>query len=175
MSTREWYRTGKRSKWSPSPMRQALLRRLVAQNPNETSVFEFGCGQGENLAILKALGYVTYGMDINSDEVVRANSKGMAGVIQGDESSLEIYRKNMFTVSFTIGVMDHIPDESFMQTVSHLERITRDCIYMLETNDKPAPHYYPHNYKDVGYDVVSEFDPITGDRSHYILWEKHLC
>lgn len=171
--SKEYYRSGRRSVWKTSYMKQYLIKEIIRCNIDAQTVFEFGCGRGENLAILKSLGYVTYGLEINPEEVAFANKRGLAGIRCGDEADLDEYGDDSMHITFTSGVMDHIPEEYFDGIMKNLWRITSGTIFCLETNDVPSEYYYPHNYRKAGFDVVEDFE--TGDDgARYTLWRKHV-
>jgi len=170
MDAKEYYRTGKHSQWNLSPMRQNLLKRIIGWDPR--SVLEFGCGQGENLEVLMNLGIAVYGIEINESEA-KAGSKRLgtidAEILIGDESKIDYYVKDAFNVSFTCGVLDHIPEEDFYNVLSSMEKVTSGYMYCLETNHTPDKYFYPHDYSVAGFAKIDEFETIGG---LYVLWGK---
>jgi len=149
-------------------MRQALLKRIIGWDPK--SVFEFGCGRGANLRILRQLGIIGWGIDINEDEVAHAHTEfGLREVQVGDESKIDDYVKDAFEVSFTCGVLDHIPEEDFYNVLSSLEKVTSEYMYCLETNDRPNQFFYPHDYQAADFVKLKEFQTKNG---LYVLWGK---
>ncbi len=167
MDAKEYYRTGKRSDWEPNTMRLELIKEIRGMRPR--LVFEFGCGAGENLNILSMADIGVQGIEINQDEVDEAHRNGLSCVFQGDECSLRNYYPNTFDISFTIGVLDHIPD--IQQVVNDLRMLTKRWIYCLETNDIPYKHYYPHDYEALGFYKLHSYIS-DGDGVKYHLWRK---
>lgn len=174
MNAKEYYRGKKVSYWTNSPMRQFTMKEIVRCDLDAETVFEFGCGRGENLKILKNLGYLTYGLEINPQEVAIANAAKVGGVTCGDERDILKYGHKSMTISFTIGVLDHLPDKDFEIALKNIEYITQKTIFCLETNDKPSDYYYPHDYRKYGFTPIKEFDNENGDKSHYTLWRKDV-
>jgi len=168
--SKEYYRAGVHSKWKLSYMKEYTLREIAVLEPPVSTVFEFGCGRGENLKLLEHLGYKVYGLDINPDEVKHANKKGLGGVSVGDET--DIRGMKGIDLSFTMGVLDHLPEDEFIVAITSLQEITERCIFCLETNDIPAEHYYPHNYMKYGFQLVKTFKPNGGDGAVYALWRR---
>ena len=173
MDVKEYYRSGRRSKWKGSPMRQHLFKEIIMSDMNADSILEFGCGRGESLRLLQELGYEVMGLDINPEEVAHAKACFLT-VFEGDENYMERWKSEYFDVSFTIGVMDHLTNESFNIAMKHLDRITKNTIFCLETNDKIGKYYFPHNYGSVGFEVRWMFQDTGDDGAKYVLWRKDV-
>jgi len=178
MDAKEYYQKEKRSDWYMNTMRSELLRRIMG-DLKVKSVFEFGCGRGENLEILQSVGIQVYGVDINSDEVSLAELKLgtiTAEITCGDENRINDYVKDAFEVSFTCGVLDHVEELHFYDTLSALEKVTKGKLYCLETNDIPkdSVHYYPHDYLAAGFYPKGVFlsEGNCTDGTTYTLWVK---
>ncbi len=150
-------------------MRRYLIKEIIRSDIDADTVFEFGCGRGETLVILKSLGYHVRGIEINPMEV-QYTTKYHLGVDVGDEEYLLNYPDNSVDITFTVGVLDHIR-EDFDFTIRQFKRITKKTIFCLETNDVPSEYYYPHNYESFGFVKVRDFMATgTGDGCMYTLW-----
>lgn len=171
MDSKEYYRTGKHSHWTQAPMRQYTMREIVRMADDK--ILEFGCGRGENLAILKVFGYDVRGIEINPDEVQLATRRRL-NVIEGDETAITQFNAGMFDVSFTMGVMDHLDEGSFQSAVNYLTYVTKKTIFCLETNEEPGDYYYPHDYEMVGFKKVKDFQNNEGDKALYTLWRQDV-
>lgn len=170
MDAKEFYKRQKHSSWKITPMRQDMMRRIIAHLPDK--VFEFGCGRGETLSIIRQMGIDVYGMEINKSEVRFAiENLNHENIITGDETKLAMYSPNQFDVSFTIGVLDHLEENNAKLAVSELQRISQ-WLYVCETNDVPAEHYYPHDYLAMGFSKIAEYQSDSGDRARYEIWCK---
>jgi len=169
MDAKEYYRSGKHSVWRASKMRQFLLKEIVRNQLDGGRILEFGCGRGENLEVLKSLGYDIVGIEINEEECKHAIKK-VGFVICGDESKMTTFPENYFDISFTIGVMDHLNFDDFMRAYSYIKTITKNIVFCLETNNEAGPYYYPHSYDVLGFRKVIEFHNNDGDKSLYTLW-----
>lgn len=150
-----------------------------------TSVFEFGCGQGKNLELIRvhrpAGGVKVSGIDLSKRAVDEAHSKQRYYVDLGDEHTLETMRTNSCSVAFTCSVLDHIDSEKVAQRiVKNLKRIARDAVVLLETDrHSPGTYYYYHDYKRMGFtdlkwQYYSSPSLEGGDGSIYYMyrWEK---
>jgi len=95
------------------------------------SVFEFGCNAGKNLDQLKneAPNIFVSGIDINQSSIYLAQEKGL-NVHTADEKLLSIFPNCCFDVSFTVSVLDHIPDPAVV--LKELLRISRCAVFLLE-------------------------------------------
>ena len=102
-----------------------------------------------------------------------ANNSGL-NCICGDEKAISYFNEKEFDVSFTMGVMDHLTEESFQLALGYLYDVTKKVIFCLETNETPAAHYYPHDYENLGFQRIKDFPQIGGDGATYTLW-RSLC
>jgi SAM-dependent methyltransferase len=100
------------------------------------SVFEFGCNVGRNLEQLRqhvdpALDLV--GLDINEAAVADGRDRYHLDLRLGDESALDQFPIQRFDCSFTLSVLDHVPDVGLvLKTIAALKRITRKYLLFLE-------------------------------------------
>lgn len=156
-----------------SELNKQLVATILEFRPS--SVFEFGCGTGKNLALLrqdeniKSLG----GVDISPMGILTANIRhGLGNVAIGDESFLN-HCKN-YDVVFTCSVLDHI--ENIAEIIRNFKRISNRAIVLAETNDTPAKFYYPHDYEILGFqklDYSWTSPKPEGDGATYHIWVWH--
>ena len=108
---------------------------MIRRNIRIKSVFEFGCRAGRNLAYVKKntenLSFA--GMDVNANAIEKGKRCFNLDLFVGDESSLEKFSDDVFDVSFTVSVLDHLPDPK--HAFCQLLRITRERVILLE------PHF----------------------------------
>lgn len=127
---RHWSSIGVRPFYvRPQPWAASMTQRILKHEP--ASVLEFGCNAGRNLlTIREAAPQVRLsGLDINGDAVRVAVEQGL-DVVVGDETTLAQYGTGSVDVSFTISVLDHLPEPSL--ALQELARISRKAILLLE-------------------------------------------
>lgn len=136
---------------------------IKATNPN--SVFEFGCGTGKNLRSLDPI--VTCGMDVSPQNVIVSHYRNMRSfVILGDEYNLGHLAN--FDVAFTCSVLDHIEDVD--RIITELKRMA-PIVFLAETNDQVAEHYFAHDYESQGFQKIENFKWIGHDKATYYIWK----
>jgi trans-aconitate methyltransferase len=135
------------------------------------NVFEFGCGSGKNLALLKKNNpnVETYGMDISIVNVMQSHLNGVDCVIRGDERYMP---NSKFDVCFTCSVLDHIPHENIEQVIGNLVSMSRKAVVIGETNELEGNFYYKHDFESFGF--VKQTLPFQskGDGLNYFIWVK---
>ena len=148
-----------------------LIEEIIKFNPE--SVFEFGCGSGKNLMLVKKLlpNVITYGIDISILNVIQAYLLGVDCVIRGDERYMQLGK---FDVSFTCSVLDHIPNENINQVIGNLKAISKKAVVIAETNELDGNFYYKHNFEKFGFKKVSEAFKSQDDGLNYYIW-IYLC
>lgn len=102
-----------------------------------STIFEFGCNVGANLAELQHV-YEVSGSDI-SPRAVRA--KKVQHVKLGGTEVLETYSDNAFDLVFTCSVLCHIPANVEREVV----RIGKKAL-LVETQEKSDINYWGHEY-----------------------------
>lgn len=127
--------------------------------------FEFGAGNGKHIRRLNYFGIDGFGMDVSLINCVRAAAKDTP-MFFGDENYLR-HMVNCDAV-FTVSVLDHI--EEIDGIIGELKRIANKVVYLLETNDVPGEFYYPHNYENYGFKLLSNDWTSDGDGARYQLW-----
>lgn len=105
--------------------------------PVGSTIFEFGCNVGANLALLGD--YNVQGCDISMRAV---NSRVVPNVTQGGVKSLDRYADSQFDLVFTCSVLCHIPEDVQEQVA----RIGRQALF-VETTEISDINYYSHDYK----------------------------
>lgn len=158
-----------------SELNHALAAEVMAFNP--AHVFEFGAGTGKNLKLIEKIqtnyarhNVVTIGMDLSVMNVLHARIKnGLNYFMHGDEGLL----RNIVNcdVVITCSVLDHIEDVEGI--IWELKRIANKAVIIAETNDTPAPFYYPHNYERYGFvkkDFTWHSPKPDGDGAIYNIW-----
>lgn len=73
-------------------------------------VLDIGCGTGDTLVQLKALGFDVYGMDMDANAVRLAKQKGVTHVQIGRYKDLKNYKDNYFDVIRMYHVIEHLDD-----------------------------------------------------------------
>lgn len=145
-----------------------LIEEIIGLEP--TTVFEFGCGTGKHLKHLRNLGIAGGGIDISMVNVGKAVfGHGLENVAYGDESYLR-HQANYDCV-FSVSVLDHIEDASGI--IGELKRMANKAVLLAETNDQPAPFYYPHDYSGYGFKKLNyEYTGEDGAVYHIWRWDK---
>lgn len=96
------------------------------------SVLELGCNAGANLHVIRQYckGIRVVGVDINGRAVEAGKSAWGLDLLVGDEQTLIDFDALEFDLSFTVSVLDHIPDVG--KTIQALLHCTRRNIVLLE-------------------------------------------
>lgn len=152
-----------------------LNRRLLEEVKKYSPVhaLEFGCGSGKHLTQTALPQVVTGGLDISFLNIITARTRNsLPFLILGDETHLRHLCN--FDVVFTCSVLDHI--EQVDGVVRELQRIANKAVIIAETNDVPAPYYYPHDYESLGFTKLdySWTSPADGATYFIWIWEKPL-
>jgi SAM-dependent methyltransferase len=111
------------------PWARFMADRVLDHSP--ATVLEFGCNVGRNLATIReqAPDVRVRGLDINADAVAEARSHQLDAEV-GDERALGRIGTDEIDVSFTISVLDHIPDPR--PALTELLRVSRRAVLLLE-------------------------------------------
>jgi len=96
------------------------------------SVFEFGCNRGRNLMEIRKLdaNIQLAGVDVNPDAVAWGRDHHGLDLRVGDESLLGSMEGQSFDVTFTLSVLDHLPDPR--PVLKELIRVARKGVILLE-------------------------------------------
>lgn len=129
---------------------QFLIRGVVA-DMQPTSAFEFGCGSGKNLMLLKKHSDTleTCGQDISPMNCINAHLRGVDSVIIGDERHMPMRK---FDVCFTVSVLDHIPPENIEQVIGNLQAMAIKGVVIAEAILQDSENFYwNHDYSAWGF------------------------
>lgn len=113
--------------------RYEIAEFIAEKNPS--SILEFGCSSGRNLAILRTLLPSTplFGFDINEMALQAGkNSHPSLNLMLGDETSLHDLPDNSIDLAFTVSVLDHIPHRAWTRVYDDLVRVAKRWVVMLE-------------------------------------------
>jgi SAM-dependent methyltransferase len=150
-----------------------LAQNILSMHPK--SVFEFGCGSGKNLKIIKDIakenGYEieTCGLDISIVNVFQAHCNGVDSVIRGDERHFPLRK---FDVVFSCSVLDHIEDIG--NIIGNMQSMATKAILLAETNSFDHDFYYKHNYESFGF-VKLDYEFISpDDKGIYSIWKYEI-
>lgn len=149
-----------------------LIDELLKYKPS--SAFEFGCGSGKNLKLLKEYStediipndIETCGLDISIVNVMQSHLNGVDSVIRGDERHFPLRK---FDVTFTCSVLDHIKDID--NIIGALQVMTNKAIIIAETNIRDEKnYYYKHNYESFGFVKIDYSFVSVDDACLYEIW-----
>ena len=126
-------------------------REMVLTINDETvcKVLDFGCGTGKVLNMVDADERV--GIDVS----LIAVSEGYRvyeelQLIIGDEATLANYKDRYFDISYTISVLNHLPELGVFKVVNELKRVSKK-IFIMESQDVWQTYCYPHDYEKMGF------------------------
>ncbi len=107
-----------------------IAEQIIRLDP--ASVLEFGCNRGRNLVEIGRLnGDIRLaGVDVNPDAVDWGRHRHGLDLRVGDESLLSTMEDQAFDVTFTLSVLDHLPDPR--PALKELIRLARKGIVLLE-------------------------------------------
>jgi len=148
-----------------SPLNEQLIHDVLSYNPK--SVFEFGCGVGRNLELLKEKVANIMGIDISERAIAIASKKSL-NVLLGDETKLQTIKNQ--DVVFTCSVLDHIKEIDGI--IVELKRIANMAIVIAETNSEIGKFYYAHDYESFGF-VKTDYVFISNQAKReaiYNIW-----
>ncbi|WEX91076.1 class I SAM-dependent methyltransferase [Sinorhizobium garamanticum] len=113
----------------PKPWSTFMASRILSFSPS--SVFEFGCNAGKNLAAIRERNSSVFacGVDVNAAAVRHGEQSGLR-LAAGDERLLKIFPDLTFDVTFTVSVIDHVATPG--EILTELARITRRKLLLLE-------------------------------------------
>jgi len=143
-----------------------LIETLLKFEPS--SAFEFGCGSGKNLMLLKKTSKKeidTCGLDISIVNVFQSHVNGVDSVIRGDERHFPLRK---FDVVFTCSVLDHIED--IHNIIGNMQHMANKAIVLAETNSFDTDFYYKHDYERYGFKKI-DFEYVSkDDKGIYNIW-----
>lgn len=111
------------------PWSRFVAEKVCHLTPNR--VFEFGCNAGKNLAAILQVNDTIrcFGIDINENAIAHGMSNNLS-VALADENILKFFPNDSFDVSFTVSVLDHLPEPTV--TLAELIRISQKAVLLLE-------------------------------------------
>lgn len=134
------------------PYRRWLAREIFYSD-SPGSVFEFGCGAGQNLAPFSTLGDLRLvGVDLNRARISMARrSFRELGVraefhVGGDDFSG--FGKDEFGVSLTCATLMYIGDDRILRVISELMRIASGGLWAVEFHDGSLPDWRSRHCRD---------------------------
>jgi ubiquinone/menaquinone biosynthesis C-methylase UbiE len=150
-----------------------LLAKMLVEDPKVKKVFEFGCGNGKNLMLLKELkdGIIVGGMDISPSAIHRAKVRGLENsVMVGDETKLQFIPKYYYDTAFTVSVLDHLPLDITARVISELKDITMYQIILVEAETEKNEMYWAHDYTEWDFKKLPDNFTSAGDGVKYRFW-----
>jgi pseudaminic acid biosynthesis-associated methylase len=137
--------------WSESYglSRSSINREFLELIPKDASFLEVGCNVGNQLAMLRYLGYSNLsGLEIQHYALQVARSR-LENILLRQGSALALpFEDNSFDVVFTSGVLIHIAPEDLPRAMNEIHRCTRKYIWGMEYfSVKPAAiNYRGHDH-----------------------------
>ena len=153
-------------------MNNAIAEFIAAQNPR--NVFEFGCHDGRNLALLQALNHniTCSGIDINPRAIANGIRKWKSlFLFCGDESRLKENPNLAYDVVFTSSVLCHI--EQPKEIISDLVRMAKRGVLLCETQEIKGKYYWAHDYRSMGFKLFKSMKSVPepqGNGALYDFW-----
>ena len=102
--------------------RAEMFSDIIGDLPRDSSILEVGCNVGNQLAVLKEMGFTNlHGIDINTKAVEVAMSKGFDCWL-GDAAKIDAH-DNEFDLVFTAGLLIHIPPADLPKVMKEIARV----------------------------------------------------
>lgn len=116
----------------------------LARIPHWASVLDIGCNAGRDLRTLARLGYSNLtGLDIN-DAVL--SLPWPLQIIRADVSILPRFRAGAFDLVISVGVLEHVLDESL---VRYIDVLSAKWIAVVSIDNVVGENYRPYVYRDL--------------------------
>lgn len=113
------------------PILQAYFGKFLPKN-KEAKILDLGCGSGNFLAWLHALGYEnTRGVDISEEQIERGREVGVKNLILGDAKEFLREHQNRFDVIFARDFIEHIPREELVELVACIQSSLKEKGYFV--------------------------------------------
>ena len=121
------------------------LNKEVLDKLNVGRILEVGCNVGNQLLLLKKMGYTNlWGMELQeyAVEIARKRTSGI-NIVKGSAFDIP-YKNNFFDLVFTSGVLIHISPDDIDKVLDEMYRCTNKYIWGFE-------YYNPEGYQMVDY------------------------
>lgn len=82
----------------------------IPREVHHGKVLDLGCGTGDTLLLLQALGWDVYGMEMDKRAVERAHKRGLKNIRLGTFEDLSYFKNNSFDAVRLYHVIEHLPD-----------------------------------------------------------------
>lgn len=152
---------------------------LLNHIKNSQTILEYGCGFGRILKLLNEKynnSIKMYGVDISQKLLEDAKIN-----IGNDNVSLKQvdgehipFPDKFFDLSYTSGVLTHVPEKDYRKICKELIRVTKHIIIHIEystTYSIKFPHKYKKFYNERGYNVIGGKRPdVQGDHMWYTVF-----
>ena len=132
--------------------RRAIVRdnlaKYLTKKPENTKVFDFGCGSGIFVEELAKDGFDSHGVDISAEAVRFGELQGIKNLGVIDSHKLD-FPSNTFDAIFTLDVLEHLEDEDW--ALKEMERVLKPggivivmvpaYMFLWGVQDEVAHHY----------------------------------
>lgn len=159
----------------------------VIDTTNAGSFLEVGCNAGWNLQCLRKLRpeAVMTGVDYNEDALREANAEGFDVEVMPGNKVAEFFGADACELSFTCGVLIHVPPDDLMQTMCAIRDVSSQFVLAVEYDSDVAREIeyrgqagllwkrpYGKLYEDLGLSLVETGVAEGFDQCTYWLLEK---
>lgn len=147
---------------------QILLKHILIQfEPPETTILDYGCGQGRLVAELLGSGFDAFGMEKHAGMRKFAETETSpwngerSRILSGGKNELANIPSGSFDVVVVMGVFQYLPPDEYQETLREIRRILRSRGHMVAT------------YQNALFDLYT-FNKYTVDFFVNELWGPHL-
>jgi ubiquinone/menaquinone biosynthesis C-methylase UbiE len=143
--------------------RSEIMNAMLRYIPREMSVLEVGCGTGNQLTMLRKMGFTDLtGIDINVFAVNKAKDRGFEASCG---TMLELpFPDRSFDLVMTCGVISHMEPDRLPRAISEINRVAREYIFGTEyvTNTGHGDFMWANDYRQRFLDADIGLHPIRG-------------
>jgi SAM-dependent methyltransferase len=119
--------------------------RLHSSFKKNSNILEYGCGDGNNLALVEGKVIKYYGIDISEEAVAKAiqhaKRKKIKAVIKVEDAEKTTFEDKSFDLIFGSGILHHLHLNSACKELSRISKSTGRCIFI-----EPLGHNYFINF-----------------------------